>query len=185
MEGGVLAFVAKYLGGSQVIGCLMAGPSAITHHFHKVAVHLPSGRNGDTEYLLQEPLTIGEQQGLYGYVEQCDSSIWMLIPTEAIFTKYFSLFLKGWTIKCSKFMTEILEKIKWMITEAQMETGWKDFILQYLADNDLSNTYHVTQDDTDYGQSLINSRYPVSWKKIKLTEMQIPKVYDTLFDEVQ
>ncbi len=72
-----------------------------------------------------------------------------------------------------------------MITEAWTETGWRDFIVQYLANNDLSDTYQVTQDDADYGQSSINSRYLVSWEKIKLTEMQIPEVYDTLFNEVQ
>ncbi len=59
-----------------------------------------------------------------------------------------------------------------------MEVGWKDYIQQYLWKHDLMDAYWVTQDDVSYGESLINTHFPVSWKEIKFADMKIPEIYD-------
>ncbi len=74
-------------------------------------------------------------------------------------------------------MTEILRRIKDRTAEALMEGDWKDYLQQYAWEHDLTEIYWVMQDDADYGQGLINAHYPFSWKKIKLTNLQIPEIF--------
>ncbi|PBK82569.1 hypothetical protein ARMGADRAFT_1090149 [Armillaria gallica] len=178
MEGGMLSFVAKYLGGPRVVERLMASPSIIVHRFHKVAIHFPEGSYYDSHYLLQEPLSNVEECTLYGYVEQYNADSHTLLPTTWIMARYFTPFLQGWMPECSEFIIEVLDGIKCRRGEALMELGWKEYIQQYLWEHDLTGTYHVMQDNTHYGQSLINARFPVSWKKIKLSDIQILEIYN-------
>ncbi|PBK98138.1 hypothetical protein ARMGADRAFT_1075011 [Armillaria gallica] len=157
MEGGVLSFVAKYLG---------------------VTVHFLEGSYYNSHYLLQEPLSNGEERVIYRYVEQYDVDSHTLLPTTWIMARYFTLFLRGWMPECSKFIIEVLDGIKRRRGKALTELGWKEYIQQYLWEHDLTGTYRVMQDNAHYGQSLINACFPVSWKKIKLSNIQIPEIYD-------
>lgn len=93
MEGGVLLFIAKYLSGSRVMEQLMTGPSVIVHHFHKATIHFPEGSYYDSHYLLQEPLSNGEERAIYGYVEQYDADSRTLLPTTLMMIRYFTPFL--------------------------------------------------------------------------------------------
>ncbi|KAK0236483.1 hypothetical protein EDD85DRAFT_954348 [Armillaria nabsnona] len=179
MEGGVLSFVAKYYGGSQVVELLMVGPSILAHHFYKVSA-LPPSSVDDMLYLLKDPLSRGEEHVVYGYVEHYNSESCSLLPTDEMLWKYFLPYLHGWMPECSDLLTEILEKINQRTAEVLTETGWKDYIQQYAWEHNLMSQYRVTQDDADYGRSLIHSHYPVSWKKIKLTDIQIPEVFHNL-----
>ncbi len=80
--------------------------------------------------------------------------------------------------ECSDFIIKILDRIKGRRGKALTESGWKDYIQQYLWDHDLSGMYRITQDDAHYSQSLINARFPISWRKIKLMDIQILEIYD-------
>lgn len=80
-------------------------------------------------------------------------------------------------------MTEILRRIKDRKAEALMEGGWKDYLQQYVWEHDLTEVYWVTQDNANYGQALINAHYSISWKKIKLTNLQIPEIFYDVHDD--
>ncbi len=103
---------------------------------------------------------------------------------EYIMAKYFSLYNWGWCTEWSIFIINILEQIKQKTAEALLEARWKEYIEQYLWENNFFNNYWVTQDNSNYCQVLINQHYPTSWKKIKLSEMQFLETYNNLYDNI-
>lgn len=84
--------------------------------------------------------------------------------------------------ECLDLMTEILRKIKDRKAEALTEGGWKDYLQQYVWEHDLMEVYRVMQDNANYSQALINAHYPVSWKKIKLTNLQILEIFYDVYN---
>ncbi|KAK0435500.1 hypothetical protein EV421DRAFT_1908574 [Armillaria borealis] len=80
MEGGVLAFFAKHLGGPRVVERMMEGPSVVANQFLKVHVHLPKPHEPPIN-LVRDQVTAGEQRALYGFIEQFDSISRSLLPT--------------------------------------------------------------------------------------------------------
>ncbi len=67
----------------------MTGPSLLVHHFHKVSVLYPSESDEDQQYLLWEPLSWGEKQAIYGYVEHYDSEPHTILPMDKMLQKFF------------------------------------------------------------------------------------------------
>ncbi|PBK84516.1 hypothetical protein ARMGADRAFT_1037014 [Armillaria gallica] len=116
---------------------------------------MEGGSYYDSHYLLQELVSNGEEHAIYRYVEQYNADSCTLLP-----------------------MMLMMIRIKGRRGESLTESGWKDYIQQYLWDHNLLGTYHITQDDAHYSQSLINAHFPVSWKKIKLTDIQIVEIYN-------
>ncbi len=120
---------------------------------------------------------------IYGYVEHYNSKSCPLLLTDKMLGKFFVPYLQGWMTECSDLMTEILRRIKDRKAEALMEGGWKDYLQQYVWEHDLTEVYWVTQDNANYGQALINAHYSISWKKIKLTNLQIPEIFYDVHDD--
>ncbi len=163
MEGGVLAFLAKHLRGPWVIECMMDGPSVVANQFLKVHVHLPKPHESPMNLVCNQ-VTSGEQQALYGFIKQFDSTSRSLLPTR----------------DCSNLILDILDRIKKREAEALTEVGWQDYLSQYMFNCKSTDVYKVTREDSLYDQSMINPAYPISWEKIKLTSIQVPKTFDGL-----
>ncbi|KAK0440201.1 uncharacterized protein EV420DRAFT_1731295 [Desarmillaria tabescens] len=181
MKGGVLAFLAKLLGGRRILEKLMQGPSIVANTFYKVQVHLPNDTH--SECLLQDQVTMGEERAVYGFMEQIDAYPRSLIPTDELLTKYFPPYSHGWTADCSNLIMDVLDRIRQRTAEVLTEVGWKEYIQKYAIDHSLTYVYRVTQDDSNYGQSLLQTAYPTSWKRIKLAEIMLPEVFVD-FDDI-
>lgn len=81
-------------------------------------------------------------------------------------------------------MMDILENITCLQEEALTEFRWYDYIQQYVMDNNLVGIYQVTETDLCYGESMINSAYSHSWRKIKLSRVQIPEAFKSINNEI-
>ncbi|KAK0494364.1 hypothetical protein EDD18DRAFT_1355765 [Armillaria luteobubalina] len=175
MEGGVLGFVAKYLGGPRALAQLLAGPSILMTRFYKFHCHDPLFQS--KEDLMQETFTFGEARAIYGFLEQYDSAPRSMLPTDAILKQHFPPATRGWNLHCTKFLTHVLEHVHQGIAEPLTENGWKDYMYDWMFLDETDVGHRVTKQDSDYGQSLINLAYPESWKTVKLTKFRFPEEY--------
>ncbi len=53
--------------------------------------------------------------------------------------------------------------------------------MQYSIDKKLIIIYKTTTENSLNGQAMINTAYPLSWEKIKLSSLSIPKTFDNIY----
>ncbi|PBK59699.1 hypothetical protein ARMSODRAFT_982792 [Armillaria solidipes] len=162
--------------GTEAIGKLLGGPSYVASHLFNVDI-LPSNFE-NSEALMAESLTIGEEMALAGFVTGCSrKGPRLLFPTVYLLIRYLKGYTEGWTEDA-----EALMRLRWNLVlrgeaEAMTEEEWERYLAEFYTKRHPEEGYILSESDADYGIDLFKSAYPKSWVTIRLRDMTFPETY--------